>query len=320
MMARRRSGSSDNVGCATIFALLLVIGLIVKYFWWIVAGIAIVGAIAATYVIARRVADHRAEAALRADELAYRAELESRRAQRRQSKDLFGLSITSEFPAEASKDQPAAAELPPLARTSAELKTLVKEEKEGWRWVAFGSVLSQRQAAVRSRLRDCRLGYSARATARLNTGVEVASFVTARMDALLRLTDQVETFMLAPAFKEVFGEPGDESTADADGIIQVANRLMDYHERFLELAEQCLGVDVPTLYTDLMRDCSDLMRIPLDGYEDFIDDFLKRLREMAELAPYARGPFEVDPVLLSFDLDGRLLDIITRRLKAAAKA
>ncbi|MFZ0834991.1 MAG: hypothetical protein WAM92_18330 [Mycobacterium sp.] len=320
MMARRRSDSNDNVGCVTIFALLLVIGLIVKFFWWIVAGIAIVGAIAAAYVIARRVADHRAEAALRADELAYRADLESRRAQRSQSTDLFGTSITPEFPAVPSADQQAAVEMPALARTPAELRTLLKEKKPGWRWVAFGSVLVQRQAGVRSRLRDCELGYSAGPTTRLNTGVEVADFVTARMDALLRLTSQVEAFVSAPAFKEVFGAAGDESTADADGIVQVANRLMDYHERFLELAELCRDVEVPTQYTELMRNCSDLMRIPLDGYEDFVDDFVLRLREMAELAPYAPGPFEVDPVLLGFDLDDRLLDIITRRLKAAAKA
>ncbi len=249
MMARRRSGSSDNVGCVTIFALLLVIGLIVKFFWWIVAGIAIVGVIVAAYMIARRVADRRAEAALRADELAYRADLENRRAQRRQSRDLFGPSITPEFPAEASADQPAAVELPPVARTSAELKTLVKEKKEGWRWVAFGSVLGPATGRCAVEVAGLPARLLGEGHCPPQQGVEVASFVTARMDALLRLTDQVETFMLAPAFKEVFGEPEDESTADADGIIQVANRLMDYHERFLELAEQCRDVDVPTRYT-----------------------------------------------------------------------
>jgi hypothetical protein len=36
--------------------------------------------------------------------------------------------------------------------------------------------------------------------------------------------------MLTPAFVGVFGEPGDEGSADADAILHAANRLMDYHE------------------------------------------------------------------------------------------
>lgn len=318
MMAKRQSRSSGSGAGFAFFALLVVIGLIVKFFWWIVGTAAVVGAIAAVYVVARRVRESRAEAALRADELAYRAEQENRRAQRRND-DLFS-PLTPELPVESSTGQRGGPKMPALARTPAELKTLLAEKKPGWRWVAFGSVLVQRQAAVRSRLRDCQLGYSARANVRLSRGADVAGFVTTQMDALLRLTKQAESFMLAPAFMGVFGKPGDEASADGDGIVQVANRLMDYHERFLELAEQCRDVEVPTRDTELMRDCSDLMRIPLNGYEQFIGDFLKRIKEVEELAPYARGPFEVDPVMLSFDVDDRLLDIIARRVKAAVKA
>ena len=59
------------------------------------------------------------------------------------------------------------------------------------------------------------------------------------MEEVRQLVGQSEAFMLAPAFMEVFGSKGDESTADTDGILHVANRLMDYHERFLKLAERC---------------------------------------------------------------------------------
>ena len=37
--------------------------------------------------------------------------------------------------------------------------------------------------------------------------------------------------MLTPAFVGVFGDPDDETTADAEGILHIANRLMDYLER-----------------------------------------------------------------------------------------
>ena len=75
------------------------------------------------------------------------------------------------------------------------------------------------------------------------------------MEERSQLVGQLEAFMLAPAFMEVLGSKGDESTADADGIVHVANRLMDYHERFLALAERCRDFQVPSRYMGLKRDC-----------------------------------------------------------------
>ena len=94
--------------------------------------------------------------------------------------------------------------------------------------------------------------------------------MTERMQELSQLVAQVEAFMLTPAFMEVFGSQGDESTADADGIMHVANRLMDYHERFLELAERCRDFQAPSEYADLLGDVRALMTIPLDAYRTFI--------------------------------------------------
>jgi hypothetical protein len=176
-------------------------------------------------------------------------------------------------------------------------------------------VLGQRRAPLQARLRDSALGFTTSTGVRLHTGAELKYFVTERMDELVQLVGQVESFMLAPAFVGMFGDSDDESTADADGILHIANRLMDYLEQFLELSELCRGVSAPSQSADLMRDCARLADAPLEGYRTFIDEFVERVGEMAELLRYAKGTVEVDPVVLEMDVD-ELLARITRRLKA----
>jgi hypothetical protein len=139
-----------------------------------------------------------------------------------------------------------------------------------------------------------------------------------RMDELLTLAGQMESFMLTPAFVGVFGEPGDEGSADADGIIHAANRLMDYHERFLGLAERCRGLAAPSHFGGLLRDLAHLMDAPLAGYRAFINEFVERVGEMPEMLHYARGTIELDPVLLHIEADGKLLERISKQLNQIA--
>lgn len=108
--------------------------------------------------------------------------------------------------------------------------------------------------------------------------------MTGRMEDLNQLAAQVEAFMLKPAFMAVFGSRCDASTADADGIVHVANRLMDYHERFLELAERFLDFAAPSQYTDL------------------------RARHRRRR-----------PVVLHMHVDDRLLQRISKQVRVAAK-
>jgi hypothetical protein len=199
-----------------------------------------------------------------------------------------------------------------LANTAAELKQLLADKPPGWRWAAFASVLVQRRAAVRSRVRDVRLGYATPTGGHAGSGGEVAHFVTASMDELMKLVSQTEAFMLTPAFMDVFGQHGDESTADAEGIVQVANRLMDYHERFLKLAERCRDFDSASSYSGLMRDCSQLMGIPLDGYNTFIDDFAELITRMPDMLRYGSGTVEADPISLHMSVDDQLMKRITK--------
>jgi hypothetical protein len=201
-----------------------------------------------------------------------------------------------------------------VACTPESLATLLAERLPCWRWAAVASVLVQRRAGLESRLLDNQLGYAVPSGERAPGGAEVGRFVLDRMDELLTLVSQVEIFMLTPAFVGVFGEPGDDGSADADGILRAANRLMDYHERFLGLAERCRGLAAPSHYAGLLRDLAHLMDAPLAGYRTFINQFVERVGEMPESLHYARGAIELDPVLLHVDADDKLLGRISKRL------
>ena len=205
-----------------------------------------------------------------------------------------------------------------IASTPEDLATLLAEKLPCWRWAAFASVLVQRRAELESRLYDNQLGYAAPSGERAPGGTEVGRFVLDRMDELLTLAGQMESFMLTPAFVGVFGEPGDEGSADADGILHAANRLMDYHERFLGLAERCRGLAAPSCCARLLRDVAHLMDAPLAGYRKFINEFAERVGEMPEMLHYARGTIELDPVLLHIETDDKLLERISKQLNQIA--
>ncbi len=308
-----------------MFGLLLVVGVIVKFFWWLLAGAVAVGLFFAVRAVIRHVQERRALAVLEAEEIAYRADRQNRMAQRGDTRGVYGVAgaelmrdFSPEPPVEPS-DGPDAVPIAELAQSADELTQLLAGKPPGWRWSAFASVLVQRRAAVRSRIRDVRLGYATPNGWGAGSGAEVAHFVAARMDELMKLGGQMEAFMQTPAFMEVFGQRGDESTADAEGILQVANRLMDYHERFLVLAERCRDFDAPTNHSGLIRDCCELMNSPLEGYDTFIDDFAEFVVRMPELMRYGRGTVEAEPISLHMTVDDQLGKRIIRQVRAAAR-
>jgi len=219
-----------------------------------------------------------------------------------------------------SVPRPAPEEIPvaEIVDTQAELDVMIAEKPQCWRYAAFVSVLVQRRAAVAARLRDARLGFAEPSGETASTGYVVAHFFTDRMAELSEIVEQVDDFMLSPAFNEVFGDPHDGDSADADGIVHTANRLMDYHDRLLALSERCRGVTVPHSYAELQRDAVLLMVIPLEGYTTFIDDFVGRISEMHDVARYAPGDVQLDPVLLSITDDDELISRVGRQISRAA--
>ena len=315
-----------HIGGAAVM-LFAAMGAIAQSYWWVAAALLLLGLFLAGRVLLPVIRDRRAADIARAEELAYRANRQNRWVRRGDSRGVYGpagaeimRTIEPKLPAMPPEKVRPQVEIASLANTPEDLTTLIAKKTPGWRWAVFGSELVQRRDAVQSRLRDCRLGFTVSNGVHGYSGAEVGRYVTDCMDELARLVEQTEAFMLTPAFMEVFGSPSDESTAEANGIVHVANRLMDYHDRFLVLAERCRDFQAPSRYSSLMRDCSALMLVPLDGYRAFIDDFVEVIAEMPDVMIHGRGTVELEPVHLHMNADDQLLKRITKQIQAAAKS
>ncbi|TFV61541.1 hypothetical protein E4P42_01200 [Mycobacterium sp. PS03-16] len=319
-MGDRRSGGA---GFGSVFAALVLLGLVVEYFWWIVAGAAVVASVVAVVAVSRRMHERSLAAAERDAEVAQRAEQQHRWTLRGDSRGVYGpdgaTAMESLAVADGAADDPPVdpSEVATVASTPADLQRLVTEKPPCWRWAAFASVLVQRRRPLMARLRDSALGFMTATGPHLCSGRAVGHFVVDRMDDMMRLAEEVESFLSAPAFAATFDYRGeDESVVDADAVLQVANRLMDYHDRFLGVSEMCRGATTSGPYADVIRDCARLADMPLQSYGAFIDEFVERVGEMPEMMRHARGTVKADPVILDFDIDDRLIDRIVRRAKA----
>lgn len=208
-------------------------------------------------------------------------------------------------------------EVATVVHTAAELTAMLEEKLPCWRYAAFVSVCVLRRDAVASRVRDARMGYATPTGETLRTDFEAGLFFTERLSELSRLVDQINSFMLSPAFQDVFGDR--EESADAEGIVHAAHRLMDYHEQVLALSERCRGAKVPLSCSGLQRDAGLLIVAPLEGFHTFIATFTERLTEMADVARYATGDVQLDPVTLSITDDDDLLSRIVKQLEQISR-
>lgn len=200
-----------------------------------------------------------------------------------------------------------------VVATPAELTEMLRRKLPCWRYAAFASVLVQRQAAVAERVRDARMGFATPSGDALHTGSQAAVYFGERLAELCRLVEAVDDFMLSTAFQAVFGDR--EESADADGIVHAANRLMDFHERLLVVTERCRGVTVPWSVAELQRDVGLFTVIPIEGFNTFVDTFVDRVAEMADVARYATGDVQLDPVELHAKADDELMARIFSRLE-----
>ncbi|NDJ87652.1 hypothetical protein [Mycolicibacter kumamotonensis] len=195
-----------------------------------------------------------------------------------------------------------------VAYTPEGLDALLAERPACWRYAVFVSVLVQRYGVLQARLRDQQLGYAPHRGPRIHTDFQLGQHLFELLDQMSTLVSQVEELMLSPSFTRMFGDPTDETTADAEAIMHAAHRLMDLHERLLSLAERCRGVNAPGEHADIVRDCARVLDVPLEGYRRFIDEFVVRVGELPDVLPYARGTIAMDPVMLEMADDDGVLD------------
>ena len=205
-------------------------------------------------------------------------------------------------------------------RTAGELAAMLRNRPPCWRYAAFASAAVQRRDAVAARVRDARMGFFRPGDKVLRTGFEAGLFFTERLSDLSELIGQIEGFMLSPAFQQVFGDPHDEHSADAEGIVHAANRLMDYHESLLALSERVRTVKVPHDCADLLRDVGMLTALPIEGFDIFLQDFTDRVAEMGDVARYAAGDVQLDNVELGVTCDDALLERVSQKLQQLARS
>ena len=327
MAARRQPQLGDGSVFVAIVVLLLVVGLIIKYIWWVAGAGALVGLFFVGRPVARGVQERR--------ELAERQEAElQRRADRRHRWMLAGdpRAIYGEKGADAMRkvapppalpDGDDGEELEPiatLATTPAELVALERDKPQAWQWALFTSILVQRTAPLLPRLRDSELGFTPADTTRVHSGRELAGTLLGLIDEMRSTIKQVHGFMASPAFMGALADPADGTPPDAEAVTHVAHRVMDYQERLLELSERCRRLSASSQYTEILADCARLLDAPLQGYREFIADMVDVVEALPKVLQHATDDVNMGSVVLDIDLDSHLAPGLFKRLVAMSKS
>lgn len=207
-----------------------------------------------------------------------------------------------------------------VATTQDALSRLIADKPPAWTWAIFTSVLVQRRNALLPRLRRCASGYQPRTGPAPLTGREYSWRANRGLETVADTVAEFEQFMLSPGFTGAFGGSfagkhngaGAERYPDADAIVAVAHRLMDYHEAFLGQAEACLQVPVERDALPFVQDVGAFTLCPLIGYERFISTMCARVGEAQDLLPYTKAGsiIELDYVGLEIDLPDGLMEHI----------
>jgi len=180
-----------------------------------------------------------------------------------------------------------------IARTSDELAALFEERPPMWAHTAFISVLMQRRSAVTARLKEVSLG-PADPTITWNKNLPAAILLAAGIGEFISLREQLADLVISTPVQQMF----DADRRDPDFIVLAANRIMDYHDKFLELAEN-------TRKHRVRRETYPLQKLvwqsdveTLDRFGDFIAAYLRRLGQGEEALRYGSGRVELGQVNL----------------------
>jgi hypothetical protein len=290
--------------------------------WPLLLAADLIGLYWAVRAVLPRLRDQRAAATRRRAEIRERADEQHRWTLSGDARGVYGPDGAQLMRMFSPEPHPAllppgtgeAAEVAAIAYTEQDLAVLQRERKPGWHWAVFGSVLVQRRAETQPRLRDQQLRYAPPSGVRADTEREVAHWALQLAEELSALVDQVQQVMLSPGFQGIFDGSCDENTADADTVKHTGHQLMDLHDSFLELSESCRGLTAPSWCRDLLNDLGQLLDVPLDGYREFIADFVAMMAEVPDVLRFAPGRVQLGPVLLNVKPHDRLMDRFFDRL------
>lgn len=203
-----------------------------------------------------------------------------------------------------------------VAVTREALARLIADKPPAWPWAVFTSVLVQRRNAVQIRLRRCASGYQPQPGMTPLSGRAYAHIARQTTAGIAGLVAQLEQFMLSPAMRGAFGDVAAGNSADSGAIVDIANRLMDYHDTFLGYSERCLQTPVEPEALVFVQDMGALTFCPLLGYENFITTMCARIGEAQDLLPYTKADTVVglDDASLSMSLPDGLMERIVAHI------
>ena len=126
--------------------------------------------------------------------------------------------------------------------------------------------------------------------------------------------------MGSPAFMGAFGDLTDDSKSDPEAIKHIANRLMDFQDRFLELSESCRALSVPYNYVELLTDCARLLDLPLQGFREFVGEFTEVIESFPRVLQHATGAVHLGAIVLEMDIDLELSSRILRQMEVIRRS
>ncbi len=206
-----------------------------------------------------------------------------------------------------------------IAHTADELNTLLTDQPPGWRYAVLASVVVQRRAAVRRRLLDAEFSYCPTRRGPVLYGAQLHAVLHRLLSETVENVGKVDNLMLSKSFTTVFESSQAADPGVAEDIVHIANRLMDYHDRFLSTAEECRDLSVWVKHVDVQRDCMEMLNLPLHGYRRFEEEFVKRIGEMGEIYQWAVGDVVLDRVTMNLGDDPRLLKRVMKELRALSR-
>ena len=224
-----------------------------------------------------------ADAALRA-----RAEQQEQWIAQGDSRGVYGDFGAQLMDSLADQRQPlgSQAEIAQLARTDAELEALIEHQPAMWTAAVFVSVIVQRRIALERRLSEVRLGSRHPNSLEWKYGDELSRFgFEDEIDRQIRLAEGLINFVTPERFIRALNQ-GDQ--VDPELIIETANQLMDYHRRYLELADSIRVYCNPDTL-DIQRFVWGQLIEQLDKFDTFINELVDVLSAGEDALRYSSG-------------------------------
>ncbi len=189
------------------------------------------------------------------------------------------------------------AKLASLATNETELSELVTEQPPMWAHSAFLSTMMLRRAALVQRLQEAKLGF---ADPKSNLDRTAASLLLGHaIDEYITLQEGLAGLMTSPAFETMF----DVEQRDPHTILLAANRLMDYHEKFLELCEKIRNIRSTSTLVRVQKGMWELTLQQLNNFDVFIERFATLLERGEEGLRYGSGEVNLGHLRLGGGLD-----------------